>query len=138
MFCKNPLPQYRISISPSLSTRSMEKWYGPLIFSYDGFRKKKQNHAFPQVPVPLFHFIHIKRLSILIQKFSFKYIRHRTCPYPVTVGLFHSLISAVKPVIDLLYFVTAISSGRCRFRSSKISSAEKCSSRWKLATCPIA
>ena len=25
MFCKNPLPQYRISISPSLSTRSMEK-----------------------------------------------------------------------------------------------------------------
>ena len=51
-----------------------------------------------------FHFIHIKRLSILIQKFSFKYIRHRTCPYPVTVGLFHSLISAVKPVIDLLYF----------------------------------
>ena len=34
--------------------------------------------------------------------------------------------------------VEAISSGRCRFRSSKISSAEKCSSRWKLATCPIA
>lgn len=47
MFCKNPLPQYRISISPSLSTRSMEKMVRTVDFFIWRFPQKEAKSCVP-------------------------------------------------------------------------------------------